>query len=120
MEKEKLEYFKKKLLELRKQLISALKEKYEEAKDFDIDSGADLADEAYNLYSKNIVLGKVETDALKLRLVEQALQRIENNTYGICIECEDEIDEKRLEYVPFARYCTECKSELEKSGKIKM
>jgi DnaK suppressor protein len=120
MEKEKLEYYRKKLLELKRQLIVNLKEKYDDAKDFDIDSSKDLGDEAYNLYSKNIMLGKVETDALKLRLVEQALQRIDANSYGVCIECEDNIDEKRLEYVPFARYCTECKSELEKSGKIKM
>ena len=120
MEKDKREYFRNKLLEMKKKLINSLKEKYEDAKNLEEPSGRDLADEAYDLYTKTLMLGKVETDALKLRLVEQALQRLDADTYGICIECEDKIDEKRLEYVPFARYCTECKSELEKSGKIKM
>lgn len=120
MEKDKKEYFRNKLLDMKKKLINSLKEKYEDAKNLDEPSGRDLADEAYDLYTKTLMLGKVETDALKLRLVEQALQRLDADTYGVCIECEDKIDDKRLEYVPFARYCTECKSELEKSGKIKM
>ena len=98
MDKATKEHFREKLLAMKKELIEALNNKYNE----------------------NIMLGRVETDALKLRLVDQALQRIENDTYGVCIECEEEINPRRLEYVPFARYCTECKSELEKKGLIKM
>ncbi|MDY6821714.1 MAG: TraR/DksA C4-type zinc finger protein [Deferribacterota bacterium] len=120
MDRERLEYFRKKLLKMKRELINSLKTKYDEAKELEDRSGKDLADEAYDLYTKSLMLGKVETDALKLRLVEQALQRIDVGTYGVCIECEEDIDEKRLEYIPFARYCTECKSELEKSGKLKL
>lgn len=120
MDKKQLEYYKQKLLQLKKELISTLRQKYAEAANLGEGDGKDFGDEAYSLYAKNIVLGRVETDALKLKLVEQALQRIESKSYGICIECEDDIEEKRLEYVPFARYCTECKSELEKTGKITM
>lgn len=114
------EHFRSKLLAMKKELIETLNSRYNEAIDLGSDGIQDMADEAYNLYNKNIMLGKVETDALKLQLVDQALQRIENDTYGVCIECEDEISTRRLEYVPFARYCTECKSELEKKGLIKM
>ncbi|MDE7169139.1 MAG: TraR/DksA C4-type zinc finger protein [Mucispirillum sp.] len=114
------QYFKEKLIKMKEELIAALNEKYDEAINLGSDGIQDMADEAYNIYNKNIMLGKVETDALKLQLVDQALKRIENGTYGICIECDDEINKRRLEYVPFARYCTECKSELEKKGLIKM
>jgi DnaK suppressor protein len=120
MEKEKLHYHREKLLEMRRNLVVKLNEKYNEAMGLGADGTQDSADEAYNLYNKNLMLGRVETDALKLRLVEQALQRIDAGTYGVCIECEEEIEDKRLEYVPFARYCTDCKSELEKKGLIKM
>ncbi|PLX70780.1 MAG: molecular chaperone DnaK [Denitrovibrio sp.] len=120
MEKEKLRYNREKLLEMRRNLITKLNERYNEAMGLGGDGTQDSADEAYNLYNKNLMLGRVETDALKLRLIEQALQRIDAATYGVCIECEEDIEEKRLEYVPFARYCTDCKSELEKKGLIKM
>ncbi|BAI81349.1 dnaK suppressor protein DksA [Deferribacter desulfuricans SSM1] len=120
MDKEKLAYFKEKLLKMRSELIDKLQKKYAEAIDIGKGDGLDSADEAYKIYNRNLMLGRVETDALKLRLVEDALKRIENGTYGICISCEEEIEEKRLEYVPFARYCTECKTELEKKGLIRM
>ena len=120
MEESKREYFKEKLLKMRRELIDALNKKYNEDIDLGTDGIQDSADEAYNIYNKNIMLGKVETDALKLQLVEQALIRIQNDTYGVCIECEEQINSKRLEYVPFARYCTDCKSELERKGMIKM
>lgn len=120
MDKATKEHFREKLLAMKKELIEALNNKYNEALELGSDGIQDTPDEAYNLYNKNIMLGRVETDALKLRLVDQALQRIENDTYGVCIECEEEINPRRLEYVPFARYCTECKSELEKKGLIKM
>lgn len=120
MEESKRNFFKERLLKMRAELIETLNKKYNEAIDLGTDGIQDSADEAYNLYNKNIMLGKVETDALKLQLVEQALTRIQNDTYGVCIECEELISEKRLEYVPFARYCTECKSELEKKGAIRV
>lgn len=120
MDREKLNYHREKLLTMRRELIDKLNEKYSEAMSVGGDGIQDSADEAYNLYNKNLLLGRVETDALKLRLIEQALQRIDNGTYGVCIECEEDIEQKRLEYVPFARYCTDCKTELEKKGLIKM
>ena len=120
MDQSRREYYKEKLMAMKAQLIETLNKKYDEALTLGSDGIQDAADEAYNIYNKNIMLGRVETDALKLRLVEQALTRIENDTYGVCIECEEEIETKRLEYVPFARYCTDCKNELERKGLIKM
>jgi len=120
MDTEKKLYHREKLLQMKRDLIQKLNEKYNEAMGLGGDGTQDSADEAYNLYNKNLMLGRVETDALKLRLIEQALQRIDADTYGVCIECEEDIESKRLEYVPFARYCTDCKSELEKKGLIKM
>lgn len=120
MDSKFLESQKQVLLKMREEIRQKLKEKYADALSFGTEEGQDSADEAYNLYNKNIMLGRVETDALKLNLIEQALKRIEDGSYGICIECGCDIDEKRLKYVPFARYCVDCKTELEKKGVVKM
>ncbi|MDR2104853.1 MAG: TraR/DksA C4-type zinc finger protein [Deferribacteraceae bacterium] len=117
---ERKEYFRQKLLELKAELITRLNERYNESLSFGNDGAQDSCDEAYNIYSRNLVLGKVETDALKLQLVEQALIRIASGGYGICQDCEDEIDERRLEIVPFARFCLSCKNELERKGLVKI
>ena len=41
-------------------------------------------------------------------LVLEALKRIENDTYGVCAECEEEISPKRLKALPWAKYCIRC------------
>ncbi len=49
-----------------------------------------------------------------IREIEQALKAIENNEYGICKRCEEPISIKRLKARPVARYCIDCKTELER------
>ncbi len=114
------ELYTSRLLKMKEELIATLSKKYDEAINLGNDGIQDSADEAYNIYNRSLMLGNVETGALKLRLVEQAIVRVENGTYGVCIECEEPITDKRLEYVPFARYCTDCKTELEKKGLVKV
>lgn len=49
----------------------------------------------------------------ELRAVEDAIERINNDDYGICATCEDPIEIKRLEAVPWARFCRACQEEME-------
>ena len=51
-----------------------------------------------------------------LREVSEALLRIEEGTYGKCVDCDEEIPVKRLEVFPAAKRCVECKSRFEKEG----
>ena len=51
-----------------------------------------------------------------LQEISDALERIEQGTYGICESCECAIPKQRLDVFPSARYCVECKSKLEKEG----
>jgi DnaK suppressor protein len=44
----------------------------------------------------------------QLRLVEEALDRLDAGDYGICLACEQPIAEKRLRALPWARYCVSC------------
>ena len=49
-----------------------------------------------------------------LNAVAEALQRIEDGTYGVCIDCENKIPVKRLEVFPAAKRCVQCKEAFEK------
>jgi RNA polymerase-binding transcription factor DksA len=53
----------------------------------------------------------------QLRLIESALTRISQGKYGYCIKCEKRIPPDRLEAIPYALMCVECKSEEERRNR---
>ena len=52
-----------------------------------------------------------ETDGRLLRAIEDALTRIRQERFGTCEECGQPISKARLEAVPWARYCKDCKEQ---------
>ncbi len=75
----------------------------------------DPVDLAVRNYSKNVMLAVSENESRQVALIDQALLRIEDDEYGICQNCEKDINPKRLAAVPSARYCIECQ-ELQERG----
>ncbi len=59
-----------------------------------------------------IFLNRNNIDAMLLREIQEALSRIEENAFGICLECEESMSLKRLQAIPWARYCVACQEEL--------
>ncbi len=55
----------------------------------------------------------------RLLLIDEALDAIENGEYGICDDCEEPINEKRLLLMPFTRFCVGCQSKLERQARIR-
>src|SRR5712664_4850118 len=108
MDKKRLEYYKKKLLNRRDELVKTITRTEEEGRQADDDPTVDLADKAANSYTKEFLFGQTNTDRSVLALIDSALARIKANTYGSCIECEEELQQKRLEAVPWARHCVTC------------
>ncbi len=51
-----------------------------------------------------------------LRLVEEALDRLKAGDYGVCLECEQPIPAKRLQALPWARYCVDCQERVTTAG----
>ncbi len=72
----------------------------------------DSAEQAANAYSKEFVFHQTASERLRLDLVNQALTRIESPEFGSCESCGKSIERKRLNAVPWARYCRACQ-ELE-------
>jgi DnaK suppressor protein len=74
----------------------------------------DPVDLAVQNYSKNVLLAVSENDSRQLQMIDEALIRIEDEEYGICLNCKKEIMPKRLQAVPWARYCLSCQELVEK------
>jgi DnaK suppressor protein len=69
---------------------------------------ADLEDQAIELEDDEVLEGVGRASQREVKLLEDALQRIANGTYGDCENCGKKIREARLEAVPFARLCRIC------------
>lgn len=59
-------------------------------------------------------------DIAKLNQIEKALNKIENNTYGLCEECEEKIAERRLDLMPYCSICIACAEQIEFEAKHKL
>src|SRR5436853_3145919 len=69
----------------------------------------DWIDQSSQESDLHVRLALKQTDSKLLRAIEEAILRIDQGTYGICMECENEIAPARLEAVPHTRVCVECK-----------
>jgi DnaK suppressor protein len=114
MDKKRLEYYKKKLQAKREELQKIIARTEEEGRAADEDTTVDLADKAANSYTKEFLFGQTNNDRFILQLVNEALGRIKSDDYGLCVHCQQEIQQKRLEAVPWARHCITCQEKQEK------
>jgi len=110
MSKLNLKQIKQRLLEERESLIGKLN-----GNDLSIDDSEtpDPVDLAVRNYSKNVMLAVSENESKQLVLIDEALRRIEDEEYGECQNCEEQINPKRLAAIPWARYCLNCQALLE-------
>ena len=117
LSQQELERFKVRLLEERRKIVSDMDKLVKESNELGKDGTPDIGDEASDLSNRQLLLSLNEADRAKLMEIDEALERIEEGTYGICEECGEPISIKRLEVKPTAIYCVECKSRLEKLQK---
>ena len=116
MDKRKQERFKKSLLTMRGEILKKSKKLKEDSYTLGTDGIQDMADAASNSYNVDILMSISDNDLNLLKDIDNALDKIKNNAYGICEECEEKISEKRLEANPVARYCITCKRMMEEKG----
>lgn len=110
MSKLKYKEVKEKLIAERDILIEKLK-----GNDLSVDDSEtpDPVDLAVRNYSKNVMLAVSENESRQLTLIDEALLRIDDEEYGPCQNCQNEINPKRLAAIPWARYCLNCQELLE-------
>ncbi len=81
------------------------------------DEGMDTYDLASEERDREINFILSDRERGKVQAIQEALERIDEGSYGICEMCESEIAEGRLEALPFTRLCVSCQQEREKEAK---
>jgi DnaK suppressor protein len=117
MEPKLAERFRKRLLQVREQIIEGIRQRDVSAQVMGQNGIQDIGDESATSSNRHLLMSLSENERGKLMEVDEALDRIENGTFGICEDCGEPIALKRLEVIPDARYCVECQENLEKASK---
>jgi len=116
MKKAEVEKFRKRLEEIKKQITHSLKGSTEEVKKPDEATGYSQhqADQGTDDFDRTISLEVTSREYGILRQVERALEKIAENTYGICDITGNEIPLARLDAVPYATMTVKAQEQLEK------
>ncbi len=116
----KFEIYKKLLLKTKDQILGDIHNLSDENAGGGNDRGGDIsghalhmADVATDMYDREFALGLAANDRELLSLINQAMARIEQGTYGICAECKKTIAVTRLKALPHAKTCLKCQQKLE-------
>jgi DnaK suppressor protein len=114
MDNNKIQHFREKLLKARNQIINSGVLSNLEDLQIKADDLADEADLANNSVNQQVSFSIREKEMTKLRRIDNALARIEEGNYGLCVESGEEIENKRLETQPWAEFCIEVAEEKER------
>lgn len=111
------------LLKKRNQVVQGLEAQMGKKLLFDaasqrVDSAMDSADQSAQDVEQGIDFSLIEMKYEQFKDIADAFRKLQNDTYGVCEECGEEIDIKRLEVNPLARYCFACKSRKESIEKV--
>ena len=118
---DELEEFRETLQGLRARLRGDLDQMTDEALRRDNNGGTGnlsnvplhMADLGTDNYDQEFTLGLIENEQSTLELVNEALRRMAEGTFGLCAECSEPISKPRLQAIPYAKHCIQCARKLE-------
>ena len=118
MEKDFTLKMKESLIEMKKEIVVQLMATSSEFKNIleDMDS-KDSVDVASDDIDRKMLETVGTKDLNRLKLIDSAIARIEQGRYGLCMKCGKNIPQARLEAIPYALMCIECKSAEEKRNR---
>ena len=118
MEKAFVEKMKEKLIEQKNTILGSLAAQNEDYKK--IAEGGESGDEvdvASDVVDGRLLESLGAQDSNRLQMINNALDRIKQGTYGRCLVCKEEIPEERLEAIPYAFMCINCQSRNERQNR---
>jgi DnaK suppressor protein len=118
MSKQKLQYFRNLLGERLEELFNEANKTVSGMTDFD-DNLPDPSDRATLESDRNFTLRIRDRERKLIGKIKEALERIDNGSYGICEICGEEISEARLKARPMTTLCIECKRKQETDEKMR-
>jgi DnaK suppressor protein len=114
MDKKKLDQFRKTLEQRQAELRKIVSQTEQDGRTADQEATQDIADRASSSYNKEFLFHQSNNERQLLQMVEGALNRLREGIFGQCIACGRDINGKRLDAVPWTRYCIECQEKMEK------
>ena len=84
--------------------------------DIVIEATADEMDRLQQQASREMAIRNLDNTSKLLKSVQAALDRIEDEIYGVCLRCEEPISEKRLKAIPWASYCVSCQEAIDRKS----
>jgi DnaK suppressor protein len=69
---------------------------------------ADPVDLTQQAADREMAVHNLDRDSALMRRIRSAIERVNNGSYGVCLECEEEIAPKRLKAIPWAELCIQC------------
>jgi DnaK suppressor protein len=113
MDTKKLRTLRDKLEHKKQEILEAYNKNKTYGKEADEEGAQDIADKAANSYTKEFLFSLSNSERELLNLVDEALGRIDGRRYGVCVVCDDEMDKKRLDAIPWAKHCLSCQEKQE-------
>jgi DnaK suppressor protein len=105
------------LLKMREELVRKIARRSKATIVSGVSDIGDILDSVSEERTRELDMILTDREKQKLKQIDDALERIEENTYGFCEECGVKIPRARLKVVPFAKYCVECKEVIEREEK---
>ncbi len=115
MDRKTIQRFQKSLQARHRELRQGLAQTQRESLTAQHDHGKDEGDRANTSLARELDLGQKSRDRTLLSAVDAALKRISEGTFGQCLNCEQEINVKRLEAIPWVRYCITCQDMMDRT-----
>jgi DnaK suppressor protein len=105
------------LLEMKAKLLAEIDSTLRAEREGNKDEGMDTYDLASEERDREINFILSDRERVKLKQIDDALERMDEGTYGVCESCGLEIAEERLEAMPFSRLCRDCQQDEEREAK---
>ena len=117
MDQKKIKAYRERLLLKKREILEAYNKNKSYGKEADGEATQDIADKAANSYTKEFLFSLSNTERDLLQQVDDAITRIEGRRFGVCAACAEDMNQKRLEAVPWARLCLSGQ-EKQESGQL--
>jgi len=109
--------YEEKLLQQKQLLEKSMLSAVEQGRAATAEDTQDPADQAVFSYQKELLFSQGTTGHMQLGQVKEAIRRLQDGNFGECMLCSTEIGVKRLEALPWTRYCINCQEKIE-NGEI--
>lgn len=109
--------YRQRLLDKERELLTGITRIELDGRGGDVVEAQDSADQADSCYTKEFLFQQSSNARNLLILVQSALRREHAGDFGLCVECQQPVQKKRLDAVPWTLHCMECQ-ELQEKGQL--